>query len=109
MKKNSASVHFRTGRMDSAYAAGVASSTTRIVETMLAVSELSRYGVMLPANTSLYCVKVGLKIQVGGLLAATVSCLNPVSTIQITGKTNSRPTAQASTVHAAVLRTRRRR
>ena len=37
-KKNITSVHFLTGLIDSAYAAGVASSSTSIVETMLAVA-----------------------------------------------------------------------
>ena len=54
MKKNSASVHFATGRSESAYAAGVASSTTRIVEKIAAISELSRNGVMLRSNTCAY-------------------------------------------------------
>ena len=39
-KKNITSVHLRTGRMDSAYAAGIARISTKIVETMLAVAEL---------------------------------------------------------------------
>ena len=39
-KKNITSVHLRTGRMDSAYAAGMASTSTRIVDTTLAVTEL---------------------------------------------------------------------
>src|SRR5256886_12566662 len=43
-KKNSTSVHLRTGLMASAYAAGMASSSTRIVDAMLAVAELIRAG-----------------------------------------------------------------
>ena len=39
-KKNITSVHFSTGWMDRAYAAGMASSSTRSVETTLAVGEL---------------------------------------------------------------------
>ena len=41
-KKNITSVHFSTGRIDSAYAAGTASTSTSSVETTLAISELSR-------------------------------------------------------------------
>ncbi len=43
-KKNMTSVHLRTGRIDSAYAAGSASNRTRTVDTTLAVSELARDG-----------------------------------------------------------------
>ena len=43
-KKNITSVHLRTGRIDSAYAAGMASSSTRTVDTTLAVRELSSEG-----------------------------------------------------------------
>ena len=39
-KKNITSVHFWTGLTDSAYAAGMASRITRIVETIEAVAEL---------------------------------------------------------------------
>src|SRR5688500_15768902 len=102
MKKNSASVHFATGRSDSAYAAGVASTTTSSVEKMLAISELSRNGVMLRSNTCAYWSRVGVKDQVGGLLAASCSCLKLVSTIQITGKTKTIPAVQATTPQAAV-------
>src|SRR6266545_2083550 len=96
MKKNNTSVHLATGRNDSAYAAGVASRTTSTVEKTLAISEFSRNGVMLRSNTALYCSMVGLKNQVGGLLAASCSCLKLVSTIQMTGKTNTIPATQAT-------------
>src|SRR5690349_22303244 len=96
MKKNSASVHFATGRSDSAYAAGVASTTTSSVEKMLAISEFNRNGVMLRSNTCAYWSKVGVKNQAGGLLAASCSCLKLVSTIQITGKTKMIPASQAT-------------
>ena len=43
-KKNITSVHLRTGRIDSAYAAGMASTSTRIVDRMQAVAELIRDG-----------------------------------------------------------------
>ena len=39
-KKNSTSVHLRTGRIDSAYAAGMARISTKIVDRMLADAEL---------------------------------------------------------------------
>jgi hypothetical protein len=43
-KKNSTSVHLRTGRIDNAYAAGMASTSTSAVDRMLAVKELSSAG-----------------------------------------------------------------
>ena len=43
-KKNITSVHFRTGFTDSAYAAGMATTSTMMVETTEAISELNRYG-----------------------------------------------------------------
>ena len=43
-KKNSTSVHLRTGRIDSAYAAGMANSSTSAVDSTLAVSELASAG-----------------------------------------------------------------
>ena len=43
-KKNSTSVHLRTGRIDSAYAAGIDSASTSRVEQMLAVAELMSGG-----------------------------------------------------------------
>ena len=43
-KKNSTSVHLRTGRIDSAYAAGIASSRTSSVDSTLAVIELASGG-----------------------------------------------------------------
>ena len=42
-----------------------------------------------------------MKNQVGGLLAASCSCLKPVSTIQITGNTNTMPAIQATAPQAA--------
>ena len=43
-KKNSTSVHFFTGRMDSAYAAGKARSRTNSVEASEATVELTSAG-----------------------------------------------------------------
>src|ERR1700712_15834 len=97
MKKNSASLHLATGRNDNAYAAGVASRTTRIVEKMLAISEFSRNGVMLLSKTLAKCSKVGVKNQTGGLVVTSLACLRLVSTIQMTGKTKMIPASQATT------------
>src|SRR6187549_2356296 len=95
MKKNSASLHLATGRSDSAYAAGVASTTTSRVEKTLAISEFSRNGVMLLSSTLVKCSNVGVKNQVGGLVVTSLACLKAVSTIQMTGKTKTIPTSQA--------------
>src|SRR4051794_13081859 len=96
MKKNSASVQRTTGRSDNAYAAGVASTTTRSVEKTLAISEFSRNGVMLLLNTVEKCSRVGVKNQTGGLVVTSVGCLRLVSTIQMTGKTKMIPAIQAT-------------
>src|SRR3954467_15644072 len=104
MKKNSASVHFATGRNERAYAAGVASATTNRVEKTLAISEFSRNGMMLRSNTCSYCARVGVKVQAGGLLAASCSCLKLVSTIQITGKTKTLPATPATVPQTVLLR-----
>src|SRR3954454_5400025 len=103
MKKNRASVHFATGRSESAYAAGVARVTTSSVEKTLAISEFSRNGVMLRSKTWAYWSRVGEKIQVGGLLAAASSCLKLVSTIQITGKTKTIPAIHATVPQMVLL------
>src|SRR3954466_8065417 len=73
-KKNITSVHFRTGRIDSAYAAGMASSSTRAVDSTLAVSEFSSEGhglapVEAPKNSRYPCSVSGAAIE-GGLVAA---------------------------------------
>src|SRR6188472_629930 len=97
MKKNSASLHLATGRSESAYAAGVASTTTSRVEKTLAISEFSRNGVMLLSNTLVKCSNVGVKNQTGGLVVTSLACLRLVSTIQMTGKTKMIPASQATT------------
>ena len=43
-KKNRTSVHFSTGLIDNAYAAGIASSSTMIVDPIDAENELSNGG-----------------------------------------------------------------
>ena len=45
-----------------------------------------------------------MKNSFGGLVAASLSCLNAVSTIQNTGKKNPSPTSQATTPHGLNLR-----
>ena len=45
-----------------------------------------------------------MKNSFGGLVAASLSCLNDVSTIQNTGKKNPRPTSHATTPHGLNLR-----
>src|SRR3954468_18739723 len=88
-KKNSTSVHLRTGLMLSAYAAGSDSSRTISVETMLAVSELSSggHGLAPPEKNSRYPCRVSGARTAGGLVAASASEWNEVSTIQTTGST----------------------
>jgi hypothetical protein len=46
------SVHFSTGLIDSAYAAGTASASTSAVDTMLANAELMRNGETPRSNSS---------------------------------------------------------
>src|SRR3954471_23555072 len=72
-KKNITSVHLRTGRIDNAYAAGIASTSTSTVDSTLAVSELSReaHG-LAPKNSRYPCRVSGAKID-GGLVAASAS------------------------------------
>src|SRR2546423_14474131 len=76
-KKNITSVHLRTGRIDSAYAAGMASSSTSAVDSTLAVSELSREGhglapVEAPKNSRDPCSVRGAASD-GGVVAACAS------------------------------------
>src|SRR5882672_11043673 len=94
MKKNSTSRVLATGRSDTANAAGMANSSTRMVEITVANSELSRAGAAPEARTSLNCSRVGAKNSLGGLVYASASCLNAVSTIHSTGKKNTMPTTQ---------------
>src|SRR5687768_7099331 len=80
-KKKSTSVHFFTGLMLSAYAAGNDSSSTIRVDTMLAVSELSSggHGLAPPVKNSRYPSKVSGANTAGGLVAASLSLWNDVS------------------------------
>src|SRR5512133_2100905 len=94
-KKNITSVHLRTGRIDSAYAAGMASSSTRTVEITLAVSELSSEGHGLEPKNSWYpCSVRGAAID-GGFVEASASLWKDVRTIQATGTMKRMPTSQA--------------
>src|SRR2546421_10769156 len=109
-KKNITSVHLRTGRMDSAYAAGMASSSTTRVEPMLADSELSsggQAGAPVPTpKKSAYPENVSGAPRAGGLVPALASLCSEVSTIHSTGSTNRMPTTQASTPHSPPARRR---
>ena len=66
MKKNRTSWVFSTGRSDTANAAGVPRTSTRIVEIAVAPSEFARYGPMPASNTARNCSSVGVKNRVGG-------------------------------------------
>src|ERR1700745_1922042 len=96
MKKNRPSRQRGTGCTDSAYAAGTPSSSTRTVETVVAISEWVPHGPQ-PENTSRNSDSVGLKTNLGGQVWAADSGLNAVSTIHSTGRKNAIPTTQART------------
>src|SRR5688500_15770453 len=106
MKKNNASLHRATGRNDSAYAAGVARTTTIRVENTLAISEFSRNGVMLLSNTLVKCSSVGVKNQTGGFVVTSLACFRLVSSIQMTGKTKMIPAIQATMPQTGLFRRR---
>ena len=107
MKKNSASLVFFTGRSESANAAGMPSSRTMIVDIVVTNSEFSS-AVPTPASkTALNWSSVGVKKNVGGLVAASLSCLNAVSTIQATGKKNPMAMIQVKAVSRLPPRLRR--
>src|SRR5512138_1503759 len=97
-KKNSTSVHLRTGLMLSAYAAGKHSSSTSAVDRTLAVRLLSSggHGDAPPEKNSRYPSRVSGANTEGGLVAASCSEWNEVSTIHSTGSTNRIPTTHAS-------------
>src|ERR1700730_14971323 len=94
MKKNRPSRHRGTGCTDRAYAAGTPSTSTRTVETVVAISEWVTYGPQ-PENTSRNCASVGLKTNLGGQVWAPDSGLNAVITINSTGRKNETPTTHA--------------
>src|SRR5205809_1101792 len=96
MKKNRPSRQCGTGCTDRAYAAGTPSSSTRTVETVVAISEWVTYGPQ-PEKTRRNCARVGEKTNLGGQVWAADSGLNAVSTIHSTGRKNAMPTTQART------------
>src|ERR1700678_789541 len=111
MKKNSESRQPPTGRIDSAYAAGSATTSTTMVEPMVAIAECSMNGSM-PLKTVRNSDSVGLKVNLGGQVSAADSGLNAVITIHSTGMKKPMPTTQPSTVQPArpeTSRARRRR
>src|SRR5450755_1434369 len=103
MKKNSTSRVFLTGRSDRANAHGAASTSTRIVDTIVAKAELATYGHRPLENTVLYSDRVGEKITVGVFVYAWASVLNEVITIHRTGKKNRIPTTQPTMPQVRLL------
>src|SRR5256885_2420889 len=99
MKKNSTSCVLLTGLIASAYAAGSPRTSTRRVETMLAMAELMKNGGKSPDSTSWNSIRVGTKKIVGGELAACGSVLRPSRHIQKTGKKKTNTTSQPTTDH----------
>src|SRR6266568_562826 len=100
MKKNRPSRQCGTGCTDSAYAAGTPSSSTRTVETVVAISDWVTYGP--PAEkTRRNCARVGEKTNLGGHVWAADSGLNAVITIHSTGRKNAIPTTHARTPQPA--------
>src|SRR6476661_1617692 len=87
MKKNRESFQPRTGAIDRAYAAGSPRSRTSAVDTTTTMTECSKYGTPLDQAREKFS-KVGLKMNVGGSVAASASVLNPVTNIHSTGKKN---------------------
>src|SRR5215469_6918447 len=102
MKKNRPSRQCGTGCTDRAYAAGTPSSSTRTVETVVAISEWVTYGPQ-PEKTRRNCDSVGEKTNLGGQVWAADSGLNAVSTIHSTGRKNAIPTTHATMPQPTVL------
>src|SRR3954447_23483466 len=107
-KKNITSVHLRTGLIDSAYAAGMDRTSTRIVEMMLAVAELISGGqglapLLAPKKFAQLSSVSGAKND-GGLVAAVVSLCSEVSSIHNTGNTKMIPMTQAATPSSSAPR-----
>src|SRR2546427_8923218 len=92
MKKKRKSWVLLTGLMASAYAAGSPRTSTRKVETMLAIAELMKNGGKSPDSTSWNSAKVGTKRMVGGGLAAWGSVFRPSRHLQMTGKKKTNTT-----------------
>ena len=98
MKKNRPSCHLMIGRTESAYAAGMASSITTIVDPTARNSEFSRYSAIPRSNTAAYRSRVGVKMNWGGNEAAWPSVLKLVMIIHSTGKKNTSTSTQVSRV-----------
>src|SRR4030081_2533729 len=96
VKKKRPSRQCGTGCTDRAYAAGTPSSSTRTVETVVAISEWVTYGPQ-PEKTRRNCARVGEKTNLGGQVWAADSGLNAVITIHSTGRKNAIPTTHART------------
>src|SRR5580700_2148614 len=94
MKKNRPSRQRLTGCTDRAYEAGTPSSSTRIVDPTVAITECVRNG-PIPENTSRNSARVGVKTNWGGQVSAADSGLNAVTTIHSTGRKNAIPTIHA--------------
>src|SRR5215468_2026180 len=91
MKKNRPSRQRGTGCTDRAYAAGTPSTSTRTVETVVAISEWVTSGPQ-PETTGRNCDSVGLKTNFGAQFCAADSGLNAKSTSHSTGRKNAIPT-----------------
>src|SRR6476469_8217880 len=103
-KKNRTSVHFFTGRIDSAYAAGNASSSTSAVDRMLAVRELSSGGQGPASKNDLYPSRESGANTSGGFFAASFSWWKEVRTIHSTGRAKRMPMTQAAADSSTPLR-----
>ena len=103
-KKKSTSVHFFTGLIDRAYAAGKASRRTRTVDSTLAVSEFSSGGQGPESKKVLYPSTDSGANSAGGFFAASGSEWKEVSTIHRTGRTKRIPTIHAVPLRMIALR-----
>src|SRR4051794_20257765 len=107
-KKNRTSVHFFTGRIDSAYAAGRARTRTKRVEASEATVELISAGQGLapppPPENSREPARGGAAPKEGGLVAASVSEWKDVRAIHAIGRKNTIPSSQATRPRPSPLR-----
>src|SRR6202050_2959940 len=100
MTKNRPSRQRLTGYTDSAYEAGTPSSTTRIVDPTVAITEWVTNGPQ-PENTRRNSARVGRNTNCGGQVSAADSGLNAVITIHRTGMKNAIATIHARTPQPA--------
>src|SRR5688500_16321927 len=80
--------------MDNAYAAGIASSSTMIVDPIEALNELISGGQASALKNSSYPSNVSAAASDGGLVAASASLCSEVSTIHATGRKKNTPATQ---------------